>query len=96
MTALSLRELFLLGLVIHLVLLYAVFDVYFTSPLVTGLEHRQVAHFNYTNPPLADRLVLFVADGLRFDKLNGNSTPFLMYVFLLYFFAFKYIQKESF
>ena len=80
MSALSLRELFLIGLIIHLVLLYPVFDVYFTSPLVTGLEHRQVAHRNNSILPPADRLVLFVADGLRFDKFSNNSAPFLTHV----------------
>ncbi|CDW60096.1 GPI ethanolamine phosphate transferase 1 [Trichuris trichiura] len=68
----------LLGLVVHLILLYAVFDVYYSSPLVHGMR----PHGANAAPP-ADRLVLFVVDGLRAQSLfecgaNGSvKSPFL-------------------
>ncbi|KFD58219.1 hypothetical protein M513_00982 [Trichuris suis] len=68
----------LLGLVVHLILLYAVFDVYYSSPLVHGMR----SHGANAAPP-ADRLVLFVVDGLRaqsFFECDANGTvksPFL-------------------
>lgn len=54
-----------LGVVIHLTVLYSVLDIYFTSPLV------QIAHTipKYSFNPIANRVVIFVADGLRSDKL---------------------------
>jgi len=71
------------AVVVHLVFLYAVFDVYFTSPLVHGTE-PYAAHLETEAP--AKRLVLFVADGLRADKcfeLDDRRlprTPFLRWV----------------
>lgn len=68
------------AIVVHLVFLYAVFDVYFTSPLVHGTE--PYAADLADNAP-ARRLVLFVADGLRADKCfelddtGQPRTPFL-------------------
>ncbi|KAI5122738.1 hypothetical protein M0805_009823 [Coniferiporia weirii] len=59
----------LLGLVFHLVYILSVFDCYFTSPVVHGMQH-----FNAGNAE-AKRLVLFVADGLRADLLY-NLNPF--------------------
>ena len=65
----------LLALVIHLLFLYSVFDLYFTSPLVK-VEKR----FSPSISPPAKRLFLFVCDGLRVDKFYGNqmkNVPFL-------------------
>lgn len=70
------HKIVLLGLLIHFLLLLAVFDVYFASPLEHGMSP-----IKSTNNPPAKRLILFVADGLRaqaiFGKEHETRTPFL-------------------
>jgi phosphatidylinositol glycan class N len=63
-----------LGITFHTVYLYSIVDIYFKSPIIHGIEPQ-----NPTQKPLAKRLVLFVADGLRADKLYEMQyeTPFL-------------------
>jgi phosphatidylinositol glycan class N len=56
-----------IAVVFHLVYIYSIFDIYFVSPIVTGMEAHQVERKNGTSAP-AQRLVLFVGDGLRADK----------------------------
>ncbi|KAL0568010.1 Glycosyl phosphatidyl inositol anchor synthesis [Marasmius crinis-equi] len=59
----SVVKLLFLGFIFHLVFIYSVFDCYFTSPVVHGMER-----FN-AGAPEAKRLVLIVGDGLRADLL---------------------------
>ena len=71
----------IVGFLVHLVFFYSIFDIYFTSPLVHGMTPQKVA----IHPP-AKRLVLFVADGLRADKLfeldehGATRAPFLRFL----------------
>ncbi|XP_076268659.1 phosphatidylinositol glycan anchor biosynthesis class N [Rhynchophorus ferrugineus] len=68
-------QIIILGLLIHLVMLFAVFDIYFSSPLDHGMESVRS-----TFDPPAKRLVLFVADGLRAEAVYDGKTeriPFL-------------------
>ncbi|KAI1083587.1 Phosphatidylinositolglycan class N-domain-containing protein [Whalleya microplaca] len=56
-----------LAMVFHLIYIYSIFDIYFVSPIVSGMQLFQVDRPNGAKAP-ADRLVLFVGDGLRADK----------------------------
>ncbi|KAK3515446.1 hypothetical protein QTP70_021410 [Hemibagrus guttatus] len=68
---------FIVGLLVHVVFFISIFDIYFTSPLVHGMSPQHVPL-----PSPAQRLVLFVADGLRADSMfkpdNATiRTPYL-------------------
>ncbi|KAL0929691.1 gpi-anchor biosynthetic protein [Colletotrichum truncatum] len=56
-----------IAMVFHLVYIYSIFDIYFVSPIVTGMPLVPIERSPETRAP-ADRLVLFVGDGLRADK----------------------------
>lgn len=63
------------GLFAHLLFLASIFQIYFQSPIIVGLQPQ----LNTDNPP-ADRLVLFVTDGLRAESFYRDDlvrTPFL-------------------
>jgi phosphatidylinositol glycan class N len=72
-------KLILIGVVVHLIVLYSIFDIYFKSPLVHGSNAIERL---YPKAP-AKRLVLFVADGLRadsfFNTINEKQDLFLRY-----------------
>ncbi|CBF79187.1 hypothetical protein AN7049.2 [Aspergillus nidulans FGSC A4] len=56
-----------LAVVFHLIYAYSIFDIYFVSPIVSGMRPFRVEREPGSEAP-AKRLVLFVADGLRADK----------------------------
>ncbi|UYV76406.1 PIGN [Cordylochernes scorpioides] len=62
----------LVGVIIHSILLFSIFDIYFKSPIIHGIEPVESAQ-----PAPAKRIVIFVADGLRADKFYEleNSKP---------------------
>ncbi|KAA8548057.1 hypothetical protein F0562_004682 [Nyssa sinensis] len=72
------RWLVVLGVVLHAVYMLSIFDIYFKTPIVHGMDPVTP---RFTAP--AKRLVLLVADGLRADKFfepdsEGNyRAPFL-------------------
>ncbi|XP_021188792.3 GPI ethanolamine phosphate transferase 1 [Helicoverpa armigera] len=64
---------FFVGLFVHFVFLFSIFDIYFKSPIVKNVEPYQPRHEH-----LAERLVLFVVDGLRAESfLNYTTMPYL-------------------
>ncbi|VDN02006.1 unnamed protein product [Thelazia callipaeda] len=68
-------KLSVLGVFVHAVLLYSIFDIYYSSPVVTGLHPHSITN----GKGLADRLVIFSADGLRADSFfnHPEKSPFL-------------------
>ncbi|PBP16336.1 phosphatidylinositolglycan class N [Diplocarpon rosae] len=56
-----------IALAFHLVYIYSIFDIYFVSPIVSGMREFGVQRPEGVEAP-ATRLVLFVGDGLRADK----------------------------
>ncbi len=55
------------AVVFHLIYIYSIFDIYFVSPIVSGMRSFGVERDANIEAP-AQRLVLFVGDGLRADK----------------------------
>ncbi|KAF8076905.1 Phosphatidylinositolglycan class N-domain-containing protein [Lyophyllum atratum] len=66
----NVTKLLILGLIFHLVYIGTVFDCYFTSPVVNGMQRHNVGYAE------AKRLVLIIGDGLRADLLfNVHAFP---------------------
>ncbi|XXG99148.1 hypothetical protein Hte_005483 [Hypoxylon texense] len=65
-----------IAMVFHLIYIYSIFDIYFVSPIVSGMQLFQLERPAGAKAP-ADRLVLFVGDGLRADKaFQSHPEPF--------------------
>lgn len=58
-----------IAMVFHLVYIYSIFDIYFVSPIVSGMPLVSIERPPETRVP-ADRLVLFV--GMTATWLNRN------------------------
>ncbi|EPE09923.1 gpi ethanolamine phosphate transferase [Ophiostoma piceae UAMH 11346] len=56
-----------IAMAFHFVYIFSIFDIYFVSPVVSGMRLFQIDRPAQVKAP-ADRLVLFVGDGLRADK----------------------------
>ncbi|KAK8042672.1 phosphatidylinositolglycan class N [Apiospora phragmitis] len=56
-----------IAMLFHILYFISIFDIYFVSPIVSGMRLFQVNRPETAKAP-ADRLVLFVGDGLRADK----------------------------
>jgi len=63
------------GLIMHLILLWGVLDVNFHSPIIRGMPIVPAP-----NGAPAKRLLLFVADGLRFQTFIEKPPPYLRYL----------------
>ncbi|KAI2619974.1 GPI ethanolamine phosphate transferase 1 [Hypoxylon sp. NC1633] len=65
-----------IAMVFHLIYIYSIFDIYFVSPIVSGMQLFKLERPPGVKAP-ADRLVLFVGDGLRADKaFQSHPEPF--------------------
>ncbi|PGG97571.1 phosphatidylinositol glycan, class N [Blastomyces parvus] len=56
-----------LAIIFHTIYTYSIFDIYFVSPIVSGMREFGVQRAPSAKAP-AKRLFLFVGDGLRADK----------------------------
>ncbi|KAK4238646.1 Phosphatidylinositolglycan class N-domain-containing protein [Achaetomium macrosporum] len=65
-----------IAMIFHFAYIFSIFDIYFVSPIVSGMRLFQVERPASSRAP-ADRLVLFVGDGLRADKaFQWHPEPF--------------------
>ncbi|KAJ4243585.1 Glycosyl phosphatidyl inositol anchor synthesis [Fusarium torreyae] len=66
-----------IAIAFHLVYIFSIFDIYFVSPIVSGMRLFNVERSEDSIKAPADRLVLFVGDGLRADKtFQAHPEPY--------------------
>lgn len=58
-----------IAVLFHLIYVYSVFDTYFTSPIVHGMQAYEVP----ADKAPAQRLVLFVGRSLNIDEINYRT-----------------------
>ncbi|EFP12031.1 hypothetical protein CRE_30090 [Caenorhabditis remanei] len=63
------------SITVHLILIYSIFDVYYTSPLVHGIPPQFINSQSFP----AKRIFIISADGLRYDTFNKypDMSPYL-------------------
>jgi phosphatidylinositol glycan class N len=61
-----------IAVVFHLVYVFSIFDIYFVSPIVSGMRLYGVQRPEISKPP-ADRLVLFVGNTSHNQVLSTKS-----------------------
>lgn len=61
-----------IAVVFHLVYIFSIFDIYFVSPIVSGMRLYGVQRPETAKPP-ADRLVLFVGNASELGLLHECS-----------------------
>ncbi|KAK4204838.1 Phosphatidylinositolglycan class N-domain-containing protein [Triangularia verruculosa] len=65
-----------IAVIFHLAYIYSIFDIYFVSPIVSGMRLFEIERPPSQRAP-ADRLVLYVGDGLRADKaFQSHPEPY--------------------
>lgn len=65
-----------IAMAFHVIYIMSIFDIYFVSPIVSGMRPFEVERPSGVEAP-AKRLVLFVGDGLRADKaFQSHPEPY--------------------
>lgn len=76
------------GFIMHIILLWGVLDANFHSPIIQGLPVINAP----TGAP-AKRILVFVADGLRYRTFKQFTPPYLRFV-TGFEFSKKYIENQ--
>jgi len=60
-----------IAITFHVVYIYSIFDIYFVSPIVSGMREFEVTRPDNVAAP-ADRLVLFVGKSILFPTYKSR------------------------